>query len=82
MPRPKVFTIGLSAVDREFLVKLTTSGTHPARMIMRARTLLSQLSRKSVTTGASSCSWVIAEIPSWVHVQRRVREHACHAPGR
>jgi transposase len=40
MPRPKVFTIGLSAVDREFLVKLTRSGTHPARMIMRARVLL------------------------------------------
>ena len=40
MPRPKVFTIGLSAVDREFLVKLTTSGTHPARMIMRARVLV------------------------------------------
>jgi hypothetical protein len=30
----------LSAVDREFLVKLTTSGTHRARMIMRARVLL------------------------------------------
>jgi hypothetical protein len=40
MPRPKVFTIGLSAADREFLVKLTSSGTHPARMIMRARVLL------------------------------------------
>ena len=40
MPRPKVFTIGLSAVDREFLVKLTTSGAHPARMIRRARVLL------------------------------------------
>jgi len=40
MPRPKVFTIGLSALDREFLVKLTTSGAHPARMIMRARVLL------------------------------------------
>jgi hypothetical protein len=40
MPRPKVFTIGLSAADREFLVKLTTSGTHPTRMIMRARVLL------------------------------------------
>ena len=24
MPRPKVFTVGLSAADREFLVKLTT----------------------------------------------------------
>jgi len=40
MPRPKVFTVGLSAADREFLVKLTMSGTHPARMIMRARVLL------------------------------------------
>ena len=40
MPRPKMFTVGLSAADREFLVKLTTSGTHPARMIMRARVLL------------------------------------------
>ncbi len=40
MPRPKVFTVGLSAADREFLNKLTTAGTHPARMIMRARVLL------------------------------------------
>ena len=40
MPRPKVFTVGLSAADREFLVKLTTTGAHPARMIMRARVLL------------------------------------------
>ncbi len=40
MPRTKVFTVGLSAADREFLVKLTTAGTHPARMIMRARVLL------------------------------------------
>ena len=41
MPRTKVFTVGgLAAADREFLVKLTTSGTHPTRMIMRARVLL------------------------------------------
>jgi hypothetical protein len=40
MPRPKVFTVGLSAADRELLVKLTTAGTRPARMIMRARVLL------------------------------------------
>jgi len=40
MPRPKVFTVGLSAADREFLVKLTTTGVHPARMIMRSRVLL------------------------------------------
>src|SRR5215218_5051275 len=29
MSRPKVFTVGLSAADREFLVKLTTTGVHP-----------------------------------------------------
>src|SRR3954465_11943356 len=40
MPRPKMFTVGLSAADREFLVKLTTTGVHSARMIMRARVLL------------------------------------------
>jgi len=40
MPRPKMFTVGLSTADREFLVKLTTTGVHPARMIMRARVLL------------------------------------------
>ena len=40
MPRVKVFAVGLSAADREFLVKLTVAGTHPARMIRRARALL------------------------------------------
>ena len=40
MPRPKVFTVGLSAADGGFLVELTTSGTRPARMMMRARVLL------------------------------------------
>ncbi|MQA97199.1 MAG: helix-turn-helix domain-containing protein [Streptosporangiales bacterium] len=40
MARPKVFTIGLSAADRGFLSKLTVTGTHPARMIIRARVLL------------------------------------------
>lgn len=40
MPRPKVFTVGLSDTDRQVLSKVTTTGTHPARMIMRARVLL------------------------------------------
>src|SRR4051795_3288381 len=40
MPRPKVFTVGLAAGDRQVLSKVTTAGTHPARMIMRARVLL------------------------------------------
>ena len=40
MPRPRVCTIGLSPADREFLSKLTVTGMHPARMIIRARVLL------------------------------------------
>ena len=40
MPSAKVFTVGLSAADREFLIKLTRAGVHPARMIMRAWVLL------------------------------------------
>ena len=40
MPRPKAFTVGLSAADRQALSKVTAAGTHPARMIMRARVLL------------------------------------------
>ena len=40
MPRPKVFTVGLSDVDREELSKLLTTGIHPARMLIRARVLL------------------------------------------
>ncbi|HEY5844151.1 MAG TPA: helix-turn-helix domain-containing protein, partial [Mycobacterium sp.] len=40
MPRPKVFTVELADDDRGELIKLVTSGTHPARMIMRARVLL------------------------------------------
>jgi hypothetical protein len=40
MPRPKVFTVSLSAADRTFLSKLITTGAHPARMIIRARVLL------------------------------------------
>ena len=40
MPRPKVFTVELSDADRGELGRLVTSGTHPARMIMRARVLL------------------------------------------
>lgn len=40
MSSAKVFRVGLSGADREFLIKLTTTGVHPARMIMRARVLL------------------------------------------
>jgi transposase len=40
MPRPKVFMVRLSDVDREKLMKVVTTGTHPARMIMRGRVLL------------------------------------------
>jgi hypothetical protein len=40
MPRPKVFTVGLSDVDREMLTKVVSTGTYPAQMIRRARVLL------------------------------------------
>ena len=40
MPRPKEFTVCLSAGDRSKLTKVVSSGRHPARMIMRARVLL------------------------------------------
>ena len=40
MPRPKEFTVSLTARDRAKLTKVVTSGTHPARMITRARVLL------------------------------------------
>jgi transposase len=40
MPRPKEFTVRLRAGDRAKLIKLVSSGRHPARMITRARVLL------------------------------------------
>ena len=40
MPRPKEFSVSLSAGDRAKLIKVVSSGTHPARMITRARVLL------------------------------------------
>jgi hypothetical protein len=40
MPEAKVFPVALSGPDRERLVKIMSAGSHPARMIMRARVLL------------------------------------------
>ncbi|GAC1611400.1 MAG: helix-turn-helix domain-containing protein [Mycobacteriales bacterium] len=40
MPRPKEFTVRLTASDRAKLTKVVSSGRHPARMITRARVLL------------------------------------------
>jgi hypothetical protein len=40
MSRLKVFTVALAEADRARLTKVVASGTHPARMIMRARVLL------------------------------------------
>ena len=40
MPRPKEFTVTLTDDDRALLRKVVSSGTHPARMITRARILL------------------------------------------
>ena len=41
MPRPKEFTVRLKASDRAKLTRVVSSGRHPARMIIRARVLLS-----------------------------------------
>ena len=40
MPRPKEFTVRLTAADRAKLTRVVSSGIHPARMITRARVLL------------------------------------------
>ena len=40
MPRPKEFTVSLTAEDRAELKKVVSSGRHPARTITRARVLL------------------------------------------
>jgi hypothetical protein len=40
MPSQKKRPVTLAAADREELVRITTTGVHPASMIMRARVLL------------------------------------------
>jgi len=40
MPDSKVLLVALSGTDRKQLVKVVSSGSHPARMIMRSRVLL------------------------------------------
>lgn len=40
MPRPKEHVVTLTGGDRTKLTRLVSSGTHPARMITRARILL------------------------------------------
>ena len=40
MSRSKVVTVALGEADRVWLTKVVASGTHPARMMMRARVLL------------------------------------------
>jgi transposase len=57
MPRPKEFTVALTAADRAKLTKVVSSGRHPARMIARARVLLAL----DETQGPASDRRVIAE---------------------
>jgi hypothetical protein len=40
MPDSKVLPVALTAVDREWLVRVVSAGSHPARMIRRSRVLL------------------------------------------
>ena len=39
MPDAKVFPVALTGADRNRLTKVVSAGTHPARMMMRARVL-------------------------------------------
>ncbi len=57
MPRPKEFTVALSAGDRAKRKKVVSSGRHPARMITRARVLLAL----DETQGPASDRRVVAE---------------------
>jgi len=40
MPDSKVLAVALSGADREQLVRVVSTGSHPVRMVMRARVLL------------------------------------------
>ena len=57
MPRPKEFTVSLTAGDRAKLAKVVSSGRHPARAITRARVLLAL----DETQGPVSDRRVVAE---------------------
>lgn len=57
MPRPKEFTVRLTAGERAKLSKLVSAGTHPARMITRARVLLAL----DESQADAPDRWVVAE---------------------
>lgn len=57
MPRPKEYVVTLSADDRVKLSRVVSRGTHPARMIARARILLAL----DETEGPASDRRVVAE---------------------
>ena len=57
MPRPKEHVVTLTAGDRVALGRVVSRGTHPARMITRARILLAL----DETDGPASDRRVIAE---------------------
>ena len=57
MPRPKEYVVTLTAGDRVLLARVVSRGTHPARMIARARVLL----ELDESGGAASDRRVVAE---------------------
>lgn len=57
MPRPKEHVVTLTAGDRAKLTRVVSRGTHPARMIARARILL----ELDETDGPASDRRVVAE---------------------
>lgn len=57
MPRPKDHVVALTADERARLMRVVSRGSHPARMIMRARVLLDL----DEATGVVSLRRVVAE---------------------
>ena len=57
MPRPKDHVVVLTAADRAELTRVVSRGTHPARMIARARILLGL----DEAAGPVPDRWVVAE---------------------
>lgn len=57
MPRPKDHVVTLTAADRRTLTGVVSRGTHPPRMIARARILL----ELDETRGPAPDRWMVAE---------------------
>ena len=82
MPRPKEHVVTLTAGDRAKLTRVVTRGTHPARMIARARILLEldeadgpasdrRVVVERVGVSETWCTWSRSDSPRWAVTSRR-----------